>query len=313
MSTKPEEPLWFRIAAALPADAEEPLIGALGDVAMRGLEVVDSGAAELDATLADLPDGWARVSLFSQSEEIEELSLALQEAIALLGRLELVPKGSYPVTVIPVEPGFRDRWKTWFKVTHVTPRIVIRPSWEPYVPKPGEHVLDLDPGTAFGTGGHATTRLCLMALDELIVPAARMRILDVGTGSGILAIAAVRLGAQVALAVDNDPEAVLVARENAAINGVDDLVRPSLTPVGDVPGTFDVVLANILAPTLIQLRDALVARVAPGGAIVLSGVLVDEGESVARAFTEAGLTVTGRRDESEWTAITLVRPLAPQP
>jgi ribosomal protein L11 methyltransferase len=307
MIAPPEETALFRIAAVVPADVEEPLIGALGETALRGLEVVDRRAIALDPSLEALQEGWARVALFGEASEVEQLRVSLAGALAWLAEAGLAPAG-LQVVILPVTPGWRDAWKAYFKVSHVTPRIVIRPSWEPYVPAPGEKVLDLDPGTAFGTGGHATTRLCLVALDALMELSERPRVLDVGTGSGILAIAAARLGAGTVVAVDNDPEAVLVSRENAAINSVDDLVALSTTPIEAVEGQFDIVLANILAPTLIALRDAIVARLLPGGAIVLSGILVEEGPSVVQSYVAAGLRLVDERSESEWVALTLTLP-----
>lgn len=309
MSTHADEGVWFRVAVVLPADLEDPLIGALGDVADRGLEVVDIRAAALDPTLDSLPDDHARMSLFAREQELESVRASMASAVAFLATLGLGLTAAPPVAAIPVEPGWRDGWRAWFKASRVTERVVIRPSWEPWVPAPEDRVLDLDPGTAFGTGGHATTRLCLAEADRLIGrgdPVAR--VLDVGTGSGILAIACARLGSHEVIAIDNDPEAVLVARENAARNAVDDLVRVSEAPLGSIGGTFQLILANILAPTLLQLRDALVARLAPGGRVVLSGVLAEEGPAVRAGFEGAGLVFERGGAEGEWVALTLQRP-----
>lgn len=304
-----DEGVWFRVAVVLPADLEEPLIGALGDVADRGLEVVDIRAAALDSTLDSLPDDHARMSLFAREQELESVRASMASAVAFLATLGLGLTAAPPVAAIPVEPGWRDGWRAWFKASRVTERVVIRPSWEPWIPAPEDRVLDLDPGTAFGTGGHATTRLCLAEADRLIGRGDPVeRVLDVGTGSGILAIACARLGAHEVIAIDNDPEAVLVARENAARNAVDDLVRVSEAPLGSIGGTFQLILANILAPTLLQLREALVARLAPGGRIVLSGVLAEEGPAVRAGFEGAGLVFDRGGAEGEWVALTLQRP-----
>lgn len=309
MSNRVDEGVWFRVAVVLPADLEEPLIGALGDLANRGLEVVDHRATALDPTLFDLPDDHARMSLFAQGPELESVRAALASAVSFLVSLDLGISAAPPIGVLPVEPGWRDGWRAWFKASRVTERIVIRPSWEPWVPAPQDRVLDLDPGTAFGTGGHATTRLCLAELDRLVGHDEPMaRVLDVGTGSGILAIAAARLGAYAVIAVDNDPEAVLVARENASRNAVDDVVGASDDPLESIGGTFQLIVANILAPTLLQLREPLAERLAPGARIVLSGVLVEEGDSVREGFEQAGLTFERSAIEGEWVALTLRRP-----
>lgn len=309
MPKRADEGVWFRVAAVLPADLEEPLIGALGDLSDRGLEVVDHRATALDPTLFDLPDDHARMSLFAQADELEAVRAGLASALSFLVSLDLGLAEAPPIGVLPVAPGWRDGWRAWFKASRVTERIVIRPSWEPWVPAPEDRVLDLDPGTAFGTGGHATTRLCLSEVDRLVgrgEPVAR--VLDVGTGSGILAIAAARLGAHSVFAVDNDPEAVLVARENASRNAVDDIVFASEQPLASVPGSFQLIVANILAPTLLQLRESLVERLEPGARIVLSGVLAEEGDAVREGFEQVGLTFERSAVEGEWVALTLRRP-----
>lgn len=309
MSMHADEGTWFRVATIVHAELEEILIGALGELSLRGMEVLDHRAAPLDSSLAELPPAHVRFSLFAESAELEVVRAGLAAALSALAAMGLAPADVPAVFVLPVAPGWRDGWKAWFKASRVTERIVIRPSWEPWVAAPEDRVLDLDPGTAFGTGGHATTRLCLAEVDRLVgrgtpVP----RVLDVGTGSGVLAIAAARLGAYEVVAVDNDPEAVLVASENAARNAVDDLVRVSQTSLELIDGAFSLVLANILAPTLLLLRDALVARLAPEGHLVLSGVLVDEGPEVQAGFEEAGLVLEHADTEGEWIALTLRRP-----
>lgn len=303
-----DEGSWLRVATIVPAELEEVLLGALGELSLRGVEVVDHRAAPLDPTLAELPDEHVRFSLFAEAQDLEQIRAGLGGALATLVGMGLLAEPP-SVVALPVAPGWRDGWKAWFKASRVTDRVVIRPSWEPWVPAPDDRVLDLDPGTAFGTGGHATTRLCLAEVDRLVGRGEVVaRVLDVGTGSGVLAIAAARLGAHAVVAVDNDPEAVLVARENAARNAVDDLVQVSQTPLEQLPGTFDLVLANILAPTLLQLREALLARVRPGGRAVLSGILADEGADVQAGFEALGMVLERLDAEGEWVSLTLRRP-----
>lgn len=180
----------------------------------------------------------------------------------------------------------RDRWKEFFKPAQVSPRLWVLPSWET-LPRPlreDERTIIIDPGAAFGTGLHETTRLCLAQLDRLCGPG--VSVLDVGTGSGILAIGAGLLGASPLVATDNDPIAVDVAGENFARNGLSGAI--SASPIEQVDGRFDVVVANILAVTLLVLRRELWARVKPGGALVLAGLLARELDYVASSFLEAG-------------------------
>jgi ribosomal protein L11 methyltransferase len=183
---------------------------------------------------------------------------------------------------------------------------VIVPSWESHVAAPDDVVIDLDPGMAFGTGTHASTRIVLEQMQARPRPA---RVLDVGAGSGILAIAAAKLwpGAR-AIAIDNDPIAVAACAENCARNGVS--VACEETPVHLVPGEFELVLANIQAHVLYELRDALVARMAPGGAIILSGLLAAQAEGVVAAFEQAGCARAWLGPDAidpQWAGAVLVR------
>jgi ribosomal protein L11 methyltransferase len=165
----------------------------------------------------------------------------------------------------------------------------------------------LDPGMAFGTGTHPTTSLCLAALSDLLSARPGARVLDVGTGSGLLAIAARKLGAGVVAGNDNDPVAVQVARENAALNGVElDLNERG---VGQQHGPFELVLANILANTLVALAPALAAQLAPGGVVLLSGILTPQEEEVRAAYLEAGLVPLpgGDRRDGEWSLLAMTR------
>jgi ribosomal protein L11 methyltransferase len=184
---------------------------------------------------------------------------------------------------------------------------LIRPSWDLKPASKGDRVIDLDPGRAFGTGGHATTRL-VIALAEEIAERPVVRFLDLGCGSGILSIAAIRIWAGArGLAVDVDPESVATTDENLALNKVT-AVETRTGSLDAVAGTFDLVLANIEAGVLTALAPGFPARVAPGGTVILSGVLADQADGVLRAFAAAGLALEARRDEDEWAALRLRRP-----
>lgn len=204
------------------------------------------------------------------------------------------------VAVAAVDDGL-DAWREHARVARAG-RVVVHPPWVPLGPvAAGEVVVEVDPGPSFGHGAHPTTRLCLAALDRLVGPGAA--VLDVGCGSGVLAVAAVRLGAGRAVGVDIDAAAVAATRANAERNGVADRVDARLAPA-PADATFDVVVANIGAAALRDLAPALVAAVAPGGALVLSGLLDPPPADLAAAF--APLTVTADDRLENWTALTLV-------
>ena len=198
-------------------------------------------------------------------------------------------------------------WKKEFRPLDVG-RVRVRPSWITEAPPPGSVEVVLDPGMAFGTGSHPTTSLCLAALSDLLAARPGASVLDVGTGSGILAIAARRLGAGRVAANDDDPKAVEVARENAAANGV--VLEIVAAPAGRIAGTFDLVVANILANTLVALAPELASKLAPRGVVLLSGILASQEDEVLRAYVARGLAPVagGDRREGEWSLLALERP-----
>ena len=208
------------------------------------------------------------------------------------------------------EQSWRDSWKKHFGVQRIGRALVVKPSWVQYRLKGGEIVLEIDPGMAFGTGQHPTTAMCLRALEDLIRPGAT--VLDLGCGSGILAIAAARLGAASVLALDIDPNAVRAARENAAVNGVTGIVEVREgtldveTPRRRAPylaAQFDVIAANISGLTLERLGPALARSLAPGGVLITSGFLEDAVEGLARAYGSAGMSPVRVVEDGVWRAI----------
>ena len=189
-------------------------------------------------------------------------------------------------------------------VQRVGARTVIRPPWRDYAPRPGEVVIDLDPGAAFGNGLHPSTRLCLVALEERVAPG--MLVLDVGTGTGVLALAAARHGAASVDALDVELVAVAAARENVARNELLDRIRVALGSVertDDFGGRYDLVVANILAPVIIRLAPALVAALAPGGRLLASGITADGAAAVHGDLAAAGLGSIAHRRSGAWTLI----------
>lgn len=212
--------------------------------------------------------------------------------------------------VIEVRPEqWSEAWKRFFGVLHLGRRTVIRPTWEKYCARAGEVVIDLDPGTAFGTGQHETTRLCLETLEDVVTPGCT--VLDVGAGSGILAIAAAKHGARRVRAIDLDASTVTVMRENAERNGVSARITAAAGTLGEAwpwPRTSpiecaDVVVANISSTAVRALLPALVAAMRPGGAAVLSGFLAVDADTMVRAARRAGLREVTRQDGVEWSCV----------
>ena len=201
------------------------------------------------------------------------------------------------------EEDWANAWKQFYTVLHVGERLVIKPRWQDYDPAPGEIVIALDPGMAFGTGTHPTTQLCLEALDRL--PLQGKKVLDVGTGSGILAIAAALLGAAQVDALDTDPVAVAAARDNVAQAGLADAITvlERTLPLAEPSPAYDVVVANITAQTLITLAPHLRAVIAPHGRLLACGIIDAKAEEALAAFDKAGLALQHRREAGDWVLL----------
>lgn len=199
---------------------------------------------------------------------------------------------------------WHDSWRDRFKPQRIGRRLVVTPPWfRP--PENRRHVVFIEPAMAFGTGTHETTRCCLELIDELCAGAAPARALDVGTGSGVLAIAMARLGVGAVLALDNDPVALEAARTNLGLNGVDGAVTLSNMPPGRVRRRFPLVVANILLETLVELAPPLNRRVAAGGSLILSGLLRDHVPVVMRHFRD--FRMVQRKDRKEWSTVLLLK------
>ncbi len=211
--------------------------------------------------------------------------------------------GPLSVTVVDVrEEDWAENWKKYYKPFRVGNRMVVKPVWETYGAAPHDLIIEIDPGMAFGNGTHETTSMCLALLENVVRPGDF--VMDVGSGSGILAIAAAKLGADGVFAVDLDPVAVRVAKENIERNGLSDRITAQ---VGDllkgVDAKADVVVANIIADAIILLSDAVHKHMKPGGTFISSGIIRDREEDVTGAIAAAGFSIERIERGGEWVAI----------
>ena len=255
----------------------------------------------------------------------------IEIGLALLRRARGLPE---PRLRFLAETDWAEAWKAGYGVLRIGRRLVVRPTWrDDYTPLPDDLLIELDPGMAFGSGLHPTTRLCLEALEDTLRPG--QAALDVGTGSGILSIAAARLGASRVLALDTDPLAVQIARENVVLNRVESIVRVEVgtiqvsntkyqmsntksqtsnvkSPTSNLqPSTFNLIVANILAETIMELAPTLAAHLLPAGILIAGGVIADRAEAVVSSLYENGLSLVERRDDEDWVALTARRVLIP--
>jgi len=238
---------------------------------------------------------------------LEDKRQQVEEALWHLRQIASIPEPQFRTVA---EEEWANAWKEHFHVTRIGERFVVKPSWREYIPQPDDLVIELDPGMAFGTGLHPTTQMCLLALEKHLRPGDR--VLDLGTGSGILAIAAAKLGAAACLATDIDPVAVEAARANAAMNGVRHVVQVeqgSLAHISTIKcqiskSAFDILLVNILAKIIIELcGEGLGDVVRPGGLAVLAGLIDTQENEVREALAWVGLDVIERTREKDWVGL----------
>jgi ribosomal protein L11 methyltransferase len=302
------EAAWLELAVEVDVEAVEAVSEILGRVAPGGssvepaFELVDEGlGARVDPTRP------AIVRAYVPARDAASAQRAARDAEAALGHLRafgLRPIGELRTRLVD-EADWADAWKAHFPVMRIGRHLVIRPTWRRHRAAPGDVVIALDPGMAFGTGLHPTTRLCLAALEAA---AARgeldgSRVLDVGCGSGILSIAAARLGARRVSGLDIDPIAIEATLANAKRNRLARRIRARVgsLPSGEPP--FDLVVANLIASVLVALAPPLREELRPGGILLASGIFEDREAEVAAALGEAGLIVVDRSVDGEWVAL----------
>ena len=235
--------------------------------------------------------------------EVAEIVAKISEYLAELAEVFAVPIPQLTASLFD-EEDWGSTWKEHFKPFTIVPGLVIAPTWEEYQPNPGEVVITMDPGMAFGTGHHATTSLSLELLRRTLTAGSAMRVLDVGTGTGILGMAAILFGASGVLAIDNDPEAVAAATDNARRNVQGDRMQVSLTPLGELSGRYQIVVANIVHDVLLDLAEDLTRLTDEEGFLILSGILVgDQVVSIVKAFAGKGFTLLDSEERKEWAAL----------
>lgn len=283
---------WLEVNVETSSEAAEAVAEVLSRFAPQGVA--------LEAGPGGIASGPVVVRAYlSAGVDLEQTRRQVSEALWHLGQILPIPEPTFRSVE---ETNWEEMWKRHLQVLKIGERVVIRPSWLEHLPQEDEVVIELDPGMAFGTGLHPTTQLCLMTLEERIQP--RARVLDLGTGSGILAIAGAKLGAGSVLALDTDVDAVAAARRNLYQNQVLDRVEVGCGSLDQAEGTFDLILVNILAKVIVEMAgQGLADRLAPGGTLVTAGILEDQAEEVEQALEAAGLVIVERRQIEDWVAL----------
>jgi len=299
---------WEQISITLPAEFSDIVSEFIISTTSRGVEIKDGKSAGENIVTAWLSRKEIEEGYAAQIEEFIHRTLAVSSARHCVNYKKIQ------------DADWGEKWKEFFRPVRVGRHFVIKPGWEPFEPEPGDLVIEIDPGQAFGVGTHASTALMLESMEWFwerfsISEKPAPDVLDVGTGTGILSIAAAKKGAGRVTAIDIDPEAVRTAAQNAEINGTDHIITVSATPVEDITEKFDLVLANIDRNTLRMLAPHLVPRLRPGGILLISGILTCQQNEIADIFTKLGLSVVratsgsgaGDSGTGEWACIGAVR------
>ena len=297
--------LWLEFTTRVEPEAVESVSAAFAEHG-QGVAIEQAVESSRDGDIVNLPQDTpvtVRTYLPLADPSVDDRRAQLEKAVWALGQLREVS----PLQVRTLrEADWANAWKEHFFVHRVGQRTVIVPSWREreYERRPDDVVLLLDPGMAFGTGLHPTTRLCLIAVEQLVTPG--MRVLDIGAGSGILSIAAARLGAIEVSAVEIEPFAASVCQENVNRNHVADIVEVRAGTLDAEPAQderVDLILANITIATLLQLHPLLPAYLRPGGRVVMSGVLAERAEELLDALRAAGWEHERTDQEQDWVAL----------
>ena len=308
---------WARISVVTTHEGADLIANILMELGAAGTEIDDPSLVNeyIDAGLwdyTDLPraEDTETVTVrayLPEDARLESSLLALAERIAALRHAGAALGAGTISHSFVADEDWAETWKAYIHTEKIGERIVVRPTWEEYTPSADEIVIELDPGAAFGTGAHATTAMCLRWLEHLVSPG--MRVYDVGCGSGILAVAAAKLGAGEVIAMDYDPVAVSVAEENIRQNNVHNVVacESDLLSACEGAAPAELITANIIADVIVRLFAQLDRHLAPGGTLLASGIIDDRIADVEHAAAEHGFTVLDMTCEKEWAAMIIRR------
>lgn len=308
---------WARISVVTTHEGADLIANILMELGAAGTEIDDPSLVNeyIDAGLwdyTDLPraEDTETVTVrayLPEDARLESSLLALAERIAALRHAGAALGAGTISHSFVADEDWAETWKAYIHTEKIGERIVVRPTWEEYTPSADEIVIELDPGAAFGTGAHATTAMCLRWLEHLVSPG--MRVYDVGCGSGILAVAAAKLGAGEVIAMDYDPVAVSVAEENIRQNNVHNVVacESDLLSACEGAAPAELITANIIADVIVRLFAQLDRHLAPGGTLLASGIIDDRIAGVEHAAAEHGFTVLDMTCEKEWAAMIIRR------
>ena len=309
----PQKKQWVEIDLELYQHLQDPLANFLTELGAEGVildeEIINPLTGKVNPDKKDLKLMKAYLNDNDQTQhKIESLDRYLK-SLAELHSLKDTPQMT--VKIIH-EEDWHKKWQRFFTTTRIGRHIIVKPSWELFIPEKGDIVIDMDPGMAFGTGTHATTRMCLEVIEKLTqdgTPAINS-MLDVGIGSGILSIAAAKLGVPKTVGIDVDPIALGYAQKNIDKNRVTDQVELLHVSLEKLEGTFDLIVANILSEILLKLRKDLFKHLADNGILILSGIMDENKLKLERKFTSRKLALVTSYSHTDWICMVLQKIVA---
>ena len=307
MPGKSKKEEWVKITLSTPPELVDPLSNFITETGAQGVS-----QEELEpATPDDFPKFTEREELmayFPADTHAESRIASLKAYIDNLS--EIFPELDRPSfsTETITDPDWEEQWKKYFKPLRISKDIVVKPTWERYTPTGRDIVIEIDPGMAFGTGQHPSTRMCMIALEDILLKdrsIEKWRVLDVGTGTGILGISCAKLGAQRVVCLDIDPRSIEIASKNVDINRVEDRVQIINKDASIYDGTFDLIVANLTSETLLKLRTHLISMTETGGYLVISGIIDQDRKVIEERFLTDDVTLHSVITEKEWVCYLL--------
>lgn len=301
---------WTEVSIITTHEATDIIAEAFRDVGAQGVVIEDPALINdyIHAGMWDYEDmpevedtGSVTVKAYLPSDD--KVPARLERFRSEVGRISGIEKGSCAISCKDVaDEDWNENWKQYFHTEKVGQHIVIKPSWEDYTEGPDDIVIELDPGAAFGTGTHPTTSMCIRALEKLVRPG--MTAFDVGTGSGVLAIAEAKLGTGRVVAKDYDPNAVRIAEENIRMNHTENVIETGVSDLlAGFDGKADIISANLIADLVIRLFDDISDYLAPGGVLLASGIIKERIKDVTDKAAEKGFSVDSIDELKGWAAI----------
>ncbi|MBP7342474.1 MAG: 50S ribosomal protein L11 methyltransferase [Syntrophaceae bacterium] len=310
--TQKEPEKWLKIEITAPVELLDPLSNFLEETGAQGV----FSESLLPPGAADFPEpGESEViqAFFPADIRSEKRIYAVRKYLKSLE--EIFPNLARPAlsTEVIADPDWGEQWKKYFKPIRVCNNIVVKPTWERYTPTGRDIVVEIDPGMAFGTGQHASTRMCMEAVEDIILKdrsIGEWKVLDVGCGTGILGITAAKMGAEDVICVDNDPKATEIAAENARINDVADRLKILNQDAAQIRQPRNLIIANLTAKLLARLHTQLVRLLLPEGYLVISGIIEPDIPAMEELFIAAPLAKERMLTEKEWVCYVLRRDAA---